>query len=110
MCLKVCVSKYAQALAWEGQRYQRLYQSTVQRALRFILLIISAIVKVILQRCFLLWVALLQKLDRTLRPLVEKVVHLLFVVLFSFLQMTMHLLERKRMEPSLGFGEIPVKA
>mmetsp|Transcript_10727 Transcript_10727/g.19714 ORF Transcript_10727/g.19714 Transcript_10727/m.19714 type:complete len:290 (+) Transcript_10727:263-1132(+) len=54
---------YASALAYEGLRYQRKYQSLVQRVLRSLLLVLVALIKVLIKRCATLYRTVVQALQ-----------------------------------------------
>jgi hypothetical protein len=84
---------YAQALAWEGRRFQQMYQSEAYRYTRFIVLFFKAFIGVLLNRCL----ELLMKIDSTVMvPLYNNIFRPILMMLLTFLRVSKVLLQKER--------------
>eukprot|EP00529_Nitzschia_sp_RCC80_P027725 CAMPEP_0113488206 /NCGR_PEP_ID=MMETSP0014_2-20120614/25898_1 /TAXON_ID=2857 /ORGANISM="Nitzschia sp." /LENGTH=245 /DNA_ID=CAMNT_0000381913 /DNA_START=287 /DNA_END=1024 /DNA_ORIENTATION=- /assembly_acc=CAM_ASM_000159 len=84
---------YAQALQWEGRRFQQTYQSVPYRTIRFIVLFLRALLQVLLERCL----ALLKKIDSsTMVPFYNNVVRPTVVVLLTLQKTSTMFLQKER--------------
>lgn len=86
---------YSQALAWEGRRFQRHYQSVVHRSLRWVLLFLTALARVLLVRCL----AMFAQFESTIvGPLYKYIFQPLIEALAAMLRVVGIFLETERKE------------
>jgi hypothetical protein len=96
---------YAQALQWEGRRFQHEYQSVAYRTVRFMVLLLKAIMIVLFNRCLIL----LKKVESTVMvPFYDNIVRPAIVMMMDLIKLSMMILQKERKRFSEDFLAIAI--